>query len=165
MLGSKGGSVDINSLSTARYHQPPLLHQPQGGSKGRGSIHLYVGQLHPQIIPGRQELEVKFRLHGWRMIGFKKSFKYFSDWLIISLKGISMSLLYCFFNSEVQKTIKRLFKRNLTRFSVERSATRYNIEHIYSLHIFWLEIRVWARLVGSWGRRNCSLMCPTRAPS
>ena len=36
-----------------------------------------------------------------------------------------MSLLYCFFNSEVQKTIKRLFKRNLTRFSVERSATRY----------------------------------------
>ena len=104
--GPQSSPVNTDPLPTAGHHQPSLLHQPEGREESRGPVHLHVGQLHPQVIPGLIFYD-----------NFEESRYIF--------QGISMSLLYCFFNSEVQKTIKRLFKRNLTRFSVERSATRY----------------------------------------
>ena len=104
--GPQSSPVNTDPLPTAGHHQPSLLHQPEGREESRGPVHLHAGQLHPQVIPG---------------LIFYDHF----EELRYIFQGISMSLLYCFFNSEVQKTIKRLFKRNLTRFSVERSATRY----------------------------------------
>lgn len=42
---------------------------------------------------------------------------------ILTFQGIFLAVLYCFCNSEVQDTIKRLIKRITTRHDVRRSAT------------------------------------------
>ena len=52
-LGPESGSVDTNSLPTARHHQPPLLHQPEDGEESGGPVHLHFGVLNSQFIAGQ----------------------------------------------------------------------------------------------------------------